>query len=184
MSAYRVGAHHGVTICREDDGYVCGRPDHDCARGHLVAVIINGDWELAERIAALLNASQRLTGPLVHETTEAIRKQLRILGYTEHTVECDGAMAAARAWTERQDAPESCLSASVSAQQPQTQGRLGVAGVAIESGRFDVWGEVTVDGGWLEMACNTCRAWSPDTADVADLAELVQRAAEHAEVCK
>jgi len=53
----------------------------------------------------------------------------------------------------------------------------------IESGRFDVWGEVTVDGGWLEMACNTCRAWSPDTADVTDLAELVQHATEHAEVC-
>lgn len=52
---YRAGNHHGVTIVNEADTTPCGRPGHDCARGHLVAVIVNGDWDLAERIAALLN---------------------------------------------------------------------------------------------------------------------------------
>lgn len=53
---YRVGNHHGVTIVSEGDGARCGRPEHDCERGHLVAVVIDGGQELAERIAALLNA--------------------------------------------------------------------------------------------------------------------------------
>lgn len=56
VTTYRVGNHHGVTIVREDDGHTCARPDHDCERGHLVAVITNDNWELAERICALLNA--------------------------------------------------------------------------------------------------------------------------------
>lgn len=52
---YRVGNHHGVTICAENDGVRCGREGHDCARGHLVAVVVKGDQALAERICALLN---------------------------------------------------------------------------------------------------------------------------------
>lgn len=52
---YRVGNHHGVTIVNETDTAPCGRPDHDCARGHLVAVVVNGDQELAKRICELLN---------------------------------------------------------------------------------------------------------------------------------
>ena len=58
MSTYRAGTHHGVTICREGDGHHCGRPEHDCERGHLVAVIVNDDWELAERICGLLNGDE------------------------------------------------------------------------------------------------------------------------------
>lgn len=61
MSTYRVGTHHGVTICREDDDHRCDRPGHDCARGHLVAVVVNGDVELAGRICALLNADDGTT---------------------------------------------------------------------------------------------------------------------------
>lgn len=59
MSTYRVGTHHGVTICREDDDHRCDLPGHDCARGHLVAVVVNGDVELAGRICAALNGEQR-----------------------------------------------------------------------------------------------------------------------------
>lgn len=58
MTTYRTGTHHGTTIVRSDDGHRCARPDHDCERGHMVAVVTNEDWELAERIALLLNASE------------------------------------------------------------------------------------------------------------------------------
>lgn len=59
---YRAGNHHGITIVREGDGARCGRPDHDCARGHLVAVVVNGGQELAERICQLLNADDQRHG--------------------------------------------------------------------------------------------------------------------------
>lgn len=60
MTTYRTGTHHGVTICAEDDGARCGRPGHDCARGHLAAVVVEGAGDLtaeqlAERICVLLN---------------------------------------------------------------------------------------------------------------------------------
>jgi hypothetical protein len=58
MSTYRTGGHHGVTIVREGDGSRCGRPEHDCDRGHLIAVVVDGGQELAERICALLNDSE------------------------------------------------------------------------------------------------------------------------------
>jgi len=57
VAEYRTGNHHGITIVREGDGARCGREDHDCNRGHLVAVVVDGGQELAERICALLNAS-------------------------------------------------------------------------------------------------------------------------------
>jgi hypothetical protein len=56
MATYRVDNHHGVTIVEEGNGGRCGRPGHDCDRGHLVAVVVDGGQELAERICALLNA--------------------------------------------------------------------------------------------------------------------------------
>ncbi len=56
MTVYRTGNHHGITIVTEGDGTRCGRPDHDCQRGHLAAVVVNGDQALADRICALLNA--------------------------------------------------------------------------------------------------------------------------------
>lgn len=60
MITYRAGAHHGVTIVREGDGGRCGRPDHDCTRGHLVAVVVDGGEELAERIVQALNREERI----------------------------------------------------------------------------------------------------------------------------
>jgi hypothetical protein len=54
VSTYRVGNNWGVTIVREGHGEPnasnCGRVDDQ-----LVAVIVNGDQALAERICALLN---------------------------------------------------------------------------------------------------------------------------------
>jgi len=94
---YRTGID-GVTIVAEGDtrGGDDSRPDQ------LAAVVVNGDEALAERICALLNASERMpAGPLVYETTKAIHKHLRILGYRYPGVEWDGALAAARAYTER-----------------------------------------------------------------------------------
>lgn len=53
MTTYRVGDHHGVTIVREGDGARCGRPDHDCDRGHLVGVMLTA--EDAELVVEALN---------------------------------------------------------------------------------------------------------------------------------
>jgi hypothetical protein len=64
VTTYRVGTHHGVTINREGDGHRCDRPGHDCARGHLVAVVTDGDQELAERICAALNDREPEDGPV------------------------------------------------------------------------------------------------------------------------
>lgn len=53
MTEYRVGNHWGVTIVREGDQPADAtghRPD-----AQLVAVVTNGDRQLAERICALLN---------------------------------------------------------------------------------------------------------------------------------
>lgn len=52
MSTYRTGNHWGVTIVREGDIPCPGVPP----QAQLVAVVVNGDQELAERICTLLNA--------------------------------------------------------------------------------------------------------------------------------
>jgi hypothetical protein len=65
MSVYRTGNHHGVTIVREGDGSRCGRPGHDCDRGHLVAVVVDGGEELAEQICALLNGAEDVEAHIV-----------------------------------------------------------------------------------------------------------------------
>jgi hypothetical protein len=56
MTTYRTGNHWGVTIVREgeplgENGKTVG--------DQLVAVVVNGDQALAERICALLNAEER-----------------------------------------------------------------------------------------------------------------------------
>jgi hypothetical protein len=51
---YRVGRHWGVTIVREGSG-VQSWDDDDHPEDQLVAVVVNGDRDLAERICALLN---------------------------------------------------------------------------------------------------------------------------------
>lgn len=71
MAEYRVGRHWGVTIVREgerpaelDDCAFCcvsrlGCPTHPAVVDHLVAVVTNGEYALAERICALLNANSQ-----------------------------------------------------------------------------------------------------------------------------
>lgn len=154
---------------------------------------------------ALAEVQRRLgsySGPHVRRTTldATLRDAAAELGLDEEAPEsapqtadeahcdtCDGPCRDESDMDDDEDAPGNPPSAPVSASEPSgvpesTPDRSMPA--EIEPGRFDVWGETTVDGGWLEMACNTCRSWSPGTdTDLADLAELVQRAAEHAEVC-
>jgi hypothetical protein len=60
VSKYRVGSHWGVTIVREGSDWVPGNPHP--ADDQLVAVVVNGDRELAERICALLNADEKAPG--------------------------------------------------------------------------------------------------------------------------
>jgi hypothetical protein len=69
VTVYRTGNHWGVTIVREGAGHHvddCGcttsYTDPWCKKGteaQLVAVVVNGDQALAERICALLNADER-----------------------------------------------------------------------------------------------------------------------------
>lgn len=70
MTVYRTGNHWGVTIVREgsrpeelDDCPYCRArstcPTHQQIGDQLVAVVVNGDEALAERICALLNADER-----------------------------------------------------------------------------------------------------------------------------
>lgn len=66
--------------------------------GSLMRLCAVRPWELA----LLPRQQETATGPYVHEITKAIEKHLRISGYTRGTVEWDGAMAAARAFAERE----------------------------------------------------------------------------------
>jgi len=71
VSVFRSGNHWGVTIVREgDDASCCHRgvrhPGH--RHGELVAVVVNGDQELAERICALLNASDGVAAQCTEDT--------------------------------------------------------------------------------------------------------------------
>lgn len=95
MAEYRAGTHHGVTIVRKGDGYRCDRDDHDCARGHMVAVVTNGDQALAERICTLLNGVTVTPAAehAFHSAAAAARTMPRHEGYATH----DGLCAALRA---------------------------------------------------------------------------------------
>jgi hypothetical protein len=110
VSTYRTGNHWGVTIVREPEpAGICSdrscpdrgdHPSHDQAQ--LVAVVVNGDQELAKRICELLNAPtpdvdhlrgvaealaevrRRLAGtPLADILNEILRNAAAELGVTE-----------------------------------------------------------------------------------------------------
>jgi hypothetical protein len=91
MSTYRVGNHQPQNVYR-DDAYI--------------GVMFTA--EDAALVVEALNGQERPTGALVYETTKAIKKQLRILGYSYPSVEWDGALAAARAYAERTQPANSC----------------------------------------------------------------------------
>jgi hypothetical protein len=61
MATYRVGNHHGVTIVRLGDGARCGRPEHDCDRGHLVGVMLTA--EDAALVVEALHHVEQTNGP-------------------------------------------------------------------------------------------------------------------------
>lgn len=71
MTTYRTGRHHGVTIVREAGPRPCDEAGQhyycfalgenaEHATDQLVAVVVNGDQALAERIVALLNGDERM----------------------------------------------------------------------------------------------------------------------------
>lgn len=74
MTTYRTGNHWGVTIVREGEH---GGDCFDTCNGHpgaqLVAVVVNGDQALAERICALLNREETVDRVIVYPQTDARR---------------------------------------------------------------------------------------------------------------
>jgi hypothetical protein len=76
VSVFRTGNHDAITLVRHAQvGYVCtdgSCPDRGNHLAHeddeLVAVVVNGDRELAERICGLLNASDGLAAQCTEET--------------------------------------------------------------------------------------------------------------------
>lgn len=95
MPTYRTGNHWGVTIVREDertpeldDCAFCvasrtGCPIHGAADDQLVAVVVNGDQALAERICELLNADEP------YEEPECGCPVVRLKGRTvRHAIQC------------------------------------------------------------------------------------------------
>lgn len=185
---YRVGTHHGVTICREGDDHHCGRDGHDCTRGHLVAVVVDGDVELAERICALLNADDRCWhGEHCDGSGPDCERDAPLKG---------GHRDCAAAWhanhgcaTEPYDlnAPSGPPSLPVSAEQPPVGGNGRPEGVEVISAareRFTVQAVTPYPGTADVTIHHDCRAWWVDIADPITLAELNQRADEHTEVCR
>lgn len=94
MTVYRTGNHWGVTIVREGAGHHvddCGcttsYTDPWCKKGteaQLVAVVVNGDQALAERICALLNADERqpallFAAPAAAEALAEVRRRVAAL---------------------------------------------------------------------------------------------------------
>lgn len=78
MATYRVGRHWGVTIVREGvEPIEMGKRADD----ELVAVVTNGDRDLAERICELLNDGERATQTDQQERADVRR---RIAEQVEH----------------------------------------------------------------------------------------------------
>lgn len=73
MSTYRTGNHWGVTIVREGERTPEG---HIVGAAQLVAVVVNGDQELAERICTLLNG-EKPRGLVADISDEALRQAAR-----------------------------------------------------------------------------------------------------------
>lgn len=93
MSTYRTGNHWGVTIVREsnerhaDDCYctgdyvepVCTAMREGPPDAQLVAVVVNGDQALAERICALLNGGEGVPAEVEPISAQAIADVLAIV---------------------------------------------------------------------------------------------------------
>lgn len=142
---YRTGTHHGITICREGDGYRCRREEHDCERGHLVAVVVRGfdgrtpeqeaDWMCARINAAhtpdvdyLRGAAEALAhvADRIADAAEADQIDLSVVGLGGIRLILEG--VAAELGLE-EDAPSAPLSQPVSAEQPPAGGSGRAEGV-------------------------------------------------------
>jgi len=138
MSTYRTGNHWGVTIVCEGDrptaaelgdcAFCCiggtGCPIHPAPNAELVAVVVNGDQELAEDICYRLNAPT-LDVPYTNGAREALaevrrrlKRQYPGLADVAERILRD---AAAELGVD-EDAPRSPLSATETAQTPSAQG--------------------------------------------------------------
>lgn len=135
MTTYRTGNHWGVTIVREQpiDGMTA-------VDAQLVAVVVNGDQALAERICALLNEGSALAAILD-----------RWEGRTGEAYDI-------RQLTEdlRAIAPPRPLSASVSDLSPPLVGRVGIADPNAAEGECDC-GHEGLPAEWHSRPCPLAR---------------------------
>jgi hypothetical protein len=76
VAEYRTGNHWGVTIVRE--GELGGIGDNWRTDAQLVAVVVNGDQALAERICALLNFQDRAIEIWGPENGDILTQPLRV----------------------------------------------------------------------------------------------------------
>lgn len=89
MTTYRTGRNWGVTIVREGTGPRDLTDPQGGRRGdELVAVVVNGDQALAERICALLNADDGLTVARLRRPDGAERAAESLIADLRICVEC------------------------------------------------------------------------------------------------
>lgn len=199
MTTYRTGNHWGVTIVREGDVFTQGRMEPDGPvqpprreGDQLVAVVVNGDQDLAQDICFRLNSAtpdvDHVNG--AREALAWVRRALDIAAKPDEqlfaaTVHEILRHAAAELGVD-EDASSDRVSSPQSPETAPAQGSAWAETLTGLSGRFRVYGNWGHDRtAAVAIRCNGCRAWywEPDD-DEADLAELVQRAGEHAEVCR
>ena len=75
MTTYRTGNHWGVTIVREGERTPEG---HITGPAELVAVVVNGDQALAERICALLNGDSARWAEAIEHSEAQVRASLSL----------------------------------------------------------------------------------------------------------
>jgi len=130
MTTYRTGNHWGVTIVREAPA------SHSIIEpAQLVAVVVNGDQALAERICALLNADQR-----------------RERSGTGNPG-CGWCVAEGCACPVHEEAPSGPPSATVGVQQDGAKGSGGMGGAQTLSEPCSLHtGWADKDGRWVECS--------------------------------
>jgi len=210
VTTYRTGNHWGVTIVREGEH---GGDCFDTCNGHpgaqLVAVVVNGDQALAERICALLNGEAepcahgrpggKGCGPCSFDraippsspssaplSDLALRHAATRVRAARPGVEPQTALAVVRAMVAMGWRPSpGPLSAPVSASDAPGVPESGSDGSEGAEGRtrFEVRGAATYEDPQLVLECERCR-WDATIDDPPTLAELNQRADEHTEVCR
>ena len=199
MTTYRTGNHWGVTIVREGDVFTQGRMEPNGpvqpprrVGDQLVAVVVNGDQDLAQDICFRLNS----VTPDVDHTNGArealawVRRALDIAAKPDEqlfaaTVHEILRHAAAELGVD-EDAPSACVSSPQSPEHAPVQGSAWAEALQTLSG-FEVFGLGDDEFGAVVLKCLRCTDWQVETDTTSDtlvLAELVRRAGEHTEVCR